>query len=211
MPNQQNPVKMRSGRFLSLFLCLATTAAAPMTGEPVQTSTGASGFCFHAGGVNLPVGKFLLIRKGNQFGALRITRIVPDKHSKPTENEWLGSVEYESYFISKSSNSFSRSANGRHLGELLFGPIRGFGFHYSSQSGNQEAVVGPWKLRFFDQDGMFMTAADFWNGIDDDFGLQFAPTNFTQVNQLDPGENKLHWYGYDRDRDIPCPVEAFSK
>ena len=52
---------------------------------------------------------------------------------------------------------------------------------------------------------------NFWNGVDDDFGLQFAPTNITQVNQLDPGEDKLHWYAYDNNRDIPCPVEAFSK
>jgi hypothetical protein len=211
MSNQQQSVKMWSGCFLCLFLCLAITAAFSQKGESVQTSAGAAGFCFHGVGVNLPVGKFLLIRKGNQFGAIRITRITPDKQSKPTAGEWLGSVAYESYFISKSSDSFSQSANGRRQGELIFGRIRGFGFHYSWQSGNQEAVVGPWKIPFFAQDGMFMTAVNFWNGVDHDFGLQFAPTNVTQVNQLDPGEDKLHWYAYDRNRDIPCPVEAFSK
>ena len=158
MSNEQQSVKKWSGRFLCLFLCLVTTAAFPQKSESVQTSAGAAGFCFHGSGVNLPVGKFLLIRKGNQFGALCITRITPDKQSKPTAGEWLGTVAYESYFISKSSNSFSQSANGRRLGELKFGRIRGFGFHYSWQSGNQEAIVGPWKIPFFAQDGMFMTA-----------------------------------------------------
>jgi hypothetical protein len=208
MGKEQQSVKMWSGRLL---LYLAVVAILPLRALSIQTTAGAAGFCFHSSGVNLPLNKFLLIRKGDLLGALRITRISPDTHTKPKAGEWLGTVAYESYFISKSSESFSLSANGKHQGELIFGRIRGFGFHYSWRSGDQEAIVGPWKFRFFDQDGMFMTVASFWNGADHDFGMQFAPTNITDVSQLDPTASGLHWYSYDKDRDIPCPVEAFSK
>jgi len=211
MFNEQQSVKMLSGGFLCLLLCLTPTATSPLIGPSVQTPAGAAGFCFHASGVNLPLGKFLLIRKGDQVGALRITQITPDTQSKPRAGEWLGSVAYESYFISKPSDSFSQSANSKHLGELKFGRMRGFGFHYSWQSGDLKAIVGPWKFLFFAQDGMFMTAVDFWNGAIHDSGLEFAPTNITEVDLLDPRERELHWYPYDENRDIQCPVEAFSK
>jgi len=211
MFNEHQSMEMWSGRFLYLFLWLAVTATSQSTGQSVQTAAGAAGFCFHASGVNLPLGKFLLIRKGDQVGALRIIQITPDTQSKPRAGEWLGSVEYESYFILKPSDSFSQLANRKHLRELRFGRIKGLGFHYSWQSGNQEAVVGPWKFLFFAQDGMFMTAMDFWNRANHDSGLEFAPTNITEVDLLDPRERELHWYPYDENRDIQCPVEAFSK
>jgi hypothetical protein len=208
-PTDQQSVRIWSRGFL--YLLLAATVASPSAGQSVQTPAGAAGFCFHGSGVNLPIGRFLLIRKGDQFGALRITQIRPETQSKPTAGEWLGSVEYESYFIVKPFDSFSNVANRKHSGELRFGRMKGFGFHYSWQSGNQEAVVGPWKFRFFNQDGMFMTAVDFWNGVDHDSGLEFAPTDITEANRLNPRERELHWYTYDANRDIPCPVEAISK
>jgi hypothetical protein len=169
------------------------------------TAAGAQGFCFHGSGVNLPIGKFLLIRNGDQIGALRITKIVHDEASKPRGTEWLGTVDYESYYLPSRSTSFANPGAKVYSGQLTFGRFKGFGFHYSWQSGHQYARVGPWKFLFFNQDGMFTTAVSFWHGIDDDSGLRFAATSNTHIASVNPDDSELHWYGYDNNRDIPCP------
>ncbi len=46
----------------------------------------------------MPINQFLLIRKGNEIGALRITRITPNAQKPQPPADWLGSVVYESYF-----------------------------------------------------------------------------------------------------------------
>jgi hypothetical protein len=161
----------------------------------------------HGSGVNLPVGKFLLIRKGNEVGALRLTRISQDTKTKPRAREWLGTVAYESYFAD-TGNLLGNSSVVKVSDELRFGRIKGFGFHYSWQSGNMTARVGLWKFLFFDEDGMFMTTIDRWHGADYDSGLEFAPTGVTELAHINPQDPRLHWYRRDPNTDIPCPVLA---
>lgn len=165
------------------------------------------GFCFHSAGVNLPIGKFLLIRKGDQLGALKITAITPGDQAQARGSEWIGTVSYESLFIDRHGSLASNAAIHR-TSTLTFGRMKGFGFHYSYQSGNYKSIVGPWKIPFFYPDGFYMTSTDFWNGVNHDSGLEFAATNATQVSQLNPNEPRLVWYRYDNNRDIPCPVSA---
>jgi len=172
--------------------------------QSMQTEAGSKGFCFHGPGVNLPIGYFLLIKKDDQVGALRILKITPDYHAQPRAGEWIGTVDYESYF---SGSPKTPLAKGKKVsGTLHFGRIKGFGFHYSWQSGNEEAIVGPWKFRFFDQDGMFMTSVNFWDGINHDSGLQFAGTRARTVDRIVPSDPGLRWFGLDNNREIPCPV-----
>jgi hypothetical protein len=197
MSNQPNPLKLT----LAIAVCNLFLAAPGCS----QTPTGRQGFCVHGSGVNLPIGKFLLIRKGNQVGALRLTRITRDTTTKPRAGEWLGTVAYESYFA-EGSRPLNDSSATKTSEKLKFGRIKGFGFHYSFQSGNMTARVGPWKFLFFDEDGMFMTAYDRWNGIDHDSGLEFAPTGSTDLASANPQDPRLHWYRQDPNTDIPCPV-----
>jgi hypothetical protein len=191
-----------------MFAVLAMMALVPSfsfgAAQSVQTQTAQRGFCFHGAGVNLPIGYFLLIRKGTQVGALRILKITPNHQIESRANEWIGTVDYESYFGDSANSAL---AKGKKVSSTLhFGQMKGFGFHYSWQSGNREAVVGPWRFLFFNQDGMFTTSVDFWHGVNDDSGHQFAATNAAEVNQIKPNDSTLQWFSYDQNRDIPCPV-----
>jgi hypothetical protein len=197
MSNQLNLIK--------LTLAIATCNLLLAVPGHSQTPVGRQGFCVHGSGVNLPVGKFLLIRNGNQVGALRLTRITTDTKTKPRANEWLGTVAYESYFVD-GSRPLNDSSAIKISDELRFGRIKGFGFHYSRQSGNMTARVGPWKFLFFGEDGMFMTTDDHWNGINHNSGLEFAPTGATDLGFANPQDPRLHWYRHDPNTDIPCPV-----
>ncbi len=149
------------------------------------------------------INQFLLIRKGNEIGALRITRITPNAQKPQPPADWLGSVVYESYF-SDGKHPLA-TAPQKTSSELHFGPWKGFGFHYSWRSGNQYAHVGPWKFLFFVPDGM-LTVVDFWHGIDDDSGLEFAATSATSITATNPNDSRLHWFRYDNNLDVPCPV-----
>jgi hypothetical protein len=189
---------------------IGITASLQVSAPSQQTRSSfvpSDGFCFHGGGVNLPIGKFLLVRKGDQLGALRITAITPGDQAQARGSEWIGTISYESFFAGGHKSLADKSAT--HLTSTLnFGRMKGFGFHYSYQSGNYKSIVGPWRIPFFYPDGIYMTSVDFWNGINHDSGLEFAATNARQVSQLDPSEPRLVWYRYDNNRDIPCPVSA---
>lgn len=190
------------------WLCLTIVAltALPANAQEPLYRPGQSGFCFHGPGVNMPLGQFLLARKGNQIGALRITRITPDTQTQPSGSEWLGTVAYESYFTDGKQSL--ATAPHRTASELHFGRMKGFGFHYSWQSGNQYAHVGPWQFLFYSPDGMFTTIVDFWHGTDEDSGLEFAATSTTSIATVDPNDPRLHWFRYDNNREIPCPVST---
>lgn len=151
----------------------------------------------------MPIGQFLLIRKGNQIGALRITRITPDAQKPQPQNDWLGTVAYESYFTD-GKHPLATSPQ-KISSELHFDGWTGLG-HYRWQSGRTDAHVGPWKFLFFDSDGMFMTAVNFWHGTDEDSGLQFAATSATNITGADPNDSRLHWFRFDPNLDVPCPV-----
>jgi hypothetical protein len=168
------------------------------------------GFCIHGSGsgIKLPLERFLLIRKGDQLGALRLIKITPDVTTHPRAGEWLGDVSYESYYVSGTQPALNGPLATRHVATLHFGRMKGFGFHYSWQSGNLAAAVGPWKFSFFSPNGMFMTAVNFWNGINNDSGLEFAPTSETNIAKLDARDPRLRWFHSDKNADMPCPISV---
>jgi hypothetical protein len=55
---------------------------------------------------------------------------------------------------------------------------------------------------------MFMTAVNFWHGINDDSGLEFAPTSETNINELNASDPRLRWFHYDKNADMPCPISV---
>ena len=197
MFRHRNPIKLALTAAACGFLITAPSSS--------QSTVGQTGFCVHADGLNLPLEKFLLIRKGNKLGALRLTQINEDRSASPQAHEWLGTVRYESYFANDGKQFIGPSIK-KTSAEMRFGRMKGVGFHYSWQSGKMTAQVGPWKFVFFSQDGMFMTAYDRWHGVEHDSGLEFAPTNATGFGQINPQDPRLHWYKRNPDTDIPCPV-----
>ena len=61
---------------------------------PADTRPGdlATQFSIAGGSVKMPAGAFLLVRKKNELGAIRLLSI------DPTSTEWFGKSVYESYF-----------------------------------------------------------------------------------------------------------------
>jgi hypothetical protein len=138
--------------------------------------------------VRVPMGRFLLLRKDGHVGAIRILASRHSDDPLPRAHEWIGTVDYESYF-SDDPNQFHSAS--RHFGQISFGRIKGFGFHYSWQSGAGKTIVGPWELRIDGQDSIIV------GKYVDDKRYEFAPTSACSFDAI-PNAADLQWFHYDR-------------
>jgi hypothetical protein len=179
-------------------------AQSPRTGdgrgaEPVKSST--SEFVVGPREVRLPLGVFLLIRKGGKIGAIRFTSIEPGSTSG------IGKASYESYFQSDGSGSFRAPSVRKRTGENNLKPLKGIG-RLGFQLGNDKVKVGDWMFATGDPG-----ALDMWpyRGEEKDHGYEFAPTSARSVEDIDPSDKRLKWFRYDADKSITLLVSELPK
>jgi hypothetical protein len=165
----------------------------------------APGFVISAGTVTMPIGVFLLVRKGNQVGAIRLTGI------DPSATKWIGKSTYESFFQPDRSGLLVAKNVVRKTGELnvqaLKGPGRGI---YMYQPGVITARIGKWKFSFGGPSMMVMSDTWFWTG-DGDHGYEFAPTSACDLSAVDAHDKRLKWFRYDRNASVTLPLSDLPK
>jgi hypothetical protein len=121
---------------------LAAYALVPANGHarvrcPQDTPTGdATQFTVSVGTVNLPIGAFLLVRNGSQFGAIRLTSLTPGP------NRAEGRSNYESFFVPDKSVSFAGSGVDHQTGDIYIGPTVGVHAVYVHTKGHNLALIG---------------------------------------------------------------------
>jgi|ERR1700733_4298083 len=176
----------------TLLLTSFISSSRSVCAQSLCPATDGASFQLGAGNyVRLPVGRFLLVRKDGQIGAIRILSSHHDESVQPRAGEWIGTVEYESFF-SQDPNKLKTSSNTRHSGEITFGRMKGYGFHYSWQSGSGKTLVGPWRLRILGADSISV------GKYIDDKSYEFAATSACSVADI-PDNAKLQWFHYDRE------------
>jgi len=149
----------------------------------------------------LPKGAFLLVRKGDQFGAFRfidINPIGPDSH---------GTATYESYFLSTGARSFVNGQLVRRSGEIRFGHHWVVSHTIQGQSRQAKLWVGPWwfgcgSLHLVNMGEHFDEKSD---------GFQFAPTSATKIEEIDFSDSRLRWLSYDDNSSIHLPISGLAK
>src|SRR5205807_3245695 len=103
---------------------------------PLQTDQ----FVVGPGEVLAPKGVFLLIRKGQEIGAIRFTNIQRGKEVG------TGKASYESYFQSDGSGLFRSPNIQKQTGFIDLKPLKGIG-RASFQFGKDKVQVGKWAFR----------------------------------------------------------------
>jgi hypothetical protein len=165
----------------------------------------ATGFVVSAGSVTMPIGAFLLVRKGTQVGAIRLTSI------DSSATEWIGKSTYESFFQPDSSESLTGKNVIRQAGELdvqaAKGPGRGI---YIYQPGTIRAFIGKWKFAFGSPRMMTMSDTSFWTGVGD-HGFEFAPTSACNLSDVDVNGKNLKWFRYDRTTSVTLLLSDLPK
>jgi len=149
--------------------------------------------------IHLPEGYFLLVRKGKNLGAIRLTQIAQD-------SEGNGSSKYESYFQSDGSGSFLNANTVRRSGGIDIKPMRGIHM-FAWQPGQDKLWVGNW---WFGCDSPSLVNMSF-HFSEEDQGLEFAATSAKAIHEVDALNPQLRWFRYLSDDRVILPVLTLPK
>lgn len=151
----------------------------------------------HGQYVSSPKGKFLLIRRGSELCAVRITSYRRGHDATPRTFFHTGDettyAEYDWVFQEDGSSDLTKSNVESGHDELSRGAFVGVSFHLSMQLGNFKLECGEWELQWY-----FPTVVHFWPVAEpyqsEDF--EMAPTNWAQISEIDLQNPRLRWYSY---------------
>lgn len=144
--------------------------------------------------MHVPVGYFVLVRKGAHIGAFRLIDARQD-------SKGLGESHYESFFGTSLEN-LTAPQSARRTGTITTKPLRGFLHSFMWQPGQDRMEVGDWSFGCLSP-----TLVNMSGGFsEDDEGYEFAPTGITDVRQLMAAANKQHWFRYDSNNRVELNV-----
>lgn len=159
-------------------------------------------------GIVMPIEKILLVRKGSEYCAIKFTKLWSENTSEiSTLFVAAGSDEYalyESYYQGDGTGDFSKKKNIQLKKEKLsFLKPRGIG-RLAFSFGNREIKCGTIKLRSISNAVSFYAASQ----KPGDYGIELAPTKWTDISEINVFDPRLRWYRYDENRQrVNIPVE----
>jgi hypothetical protein len=149
----------------------------------------------------MPLGKIVLVRKDSQYCAVKFTEA------------WTGETafdhfaSYESYYQGDGTGDLSKNNVQFTKDQLAWRRRVGLGRLLTFPAGpqNLEVKCGPMKL-FWSSGGSI-----YFRGHakkEDDYGIELAPTKWTDISQVNVFDPRLMWYRYDGKRkDIYIPID----
>jgi hypothetical protein len=139
--------------------------------------------------VEMPLDRILLIRNEQSYAAVKFTKFW-NGHGK---NDKYAS--YECWYRDNGPGSFLEQNVKTNTGKAstsLYG-IGRFSFNF----GNEEVRCGIFRLWWWGNGTIYF----FGQGQEfRDHGIEFAPTKWTDIKQVDILDHHLIWYKYDKDR-----------
>lgn len=159
-------------------------------------------------GIVMPVGRILLVRRNSDYCVIKFTKFWLENTSE------VGSLfvssgsdkyaMYESHYQGDKTGVFSKK-NVQVKKEKLSAPKpRGIGRLAFSFS-DREVKCGAIKLEWFGKGGVHFYGEGQKQG---DYGIELAPTKWTDISEVNVFDPRLKWYRYDENRKrINIPVE----
>lgn len=143
-------------------------------------------------GISVPLGRILLVRKGMEYGALIITEAWIENRE---EDKY---ARYESYYQGDKTGDFSNKNVQVRKGKLS--RPKGIwvgGGHWFSFRLRPEIRCGRIKLLWF-----YKTFVCFfgYGQAQGDYGIELAPTKWTDISEVNVFDPRLKWYRYDEER-----------
>lgn len=159
-------------------------------------------------GIVMPLGNILLIRKGSEYCAIKFTKFWFENTSEiSTLFIAAGSDEYalyELYCQMDVSGDISKKNIQVKKEKLSFPKPRGLGrlaFSFSKT----EIKCGSIRLKWFGKGGVYFYGDGQKQG---DYGIELAPTKWTDISQVNVFDPRLKWYRYDEKRQrVNIPVD----
>ena len=167
---------------------------------PEQHDFSSAQFTMGPNYVRVPEGFFVIIRKGNEVGAIRFTRIVQDREDN-------GKSTYESYFQGDGSGSLAKSNVVKRTGEIDIRPLRGWGHPFGWQPGQDKLWVGKWWFGCLTPSLVNMSP----HFSQKDEGYEFAPTSAQSIGEIDVSDKRLRWFRFTTESRAVVPVADLPK
>jgi hypothetical protein len=163
---------------------------------PIDEKVQIAGNC-----IIMPMGRIVLVRKGCQYCAVKFVEAWKGK----TEYDFF--ANYESYYQGDGTGDFS-SKNVQFIKEQLAWRRRvGLGKMFSFPAGpeNLEIKCGPIKLFWSSRGSVYFRGHAEKEG---EYGIELAPTKWTDISEVNVFDSRLKWYRYDEKRkDTYIPIE----
>ena len=146
----------------------------------------------------MPLERIILVRRESEYCAIKFTKFWNGR----TNEDYF--AEYESYCKIDNTKEFANNNIQVKKGKLSFPKPRGIG-RLAFSFGNKEIKCG--------------TITLFWSGLgavhfyrqgqeQGDYGIELAPTKWTDISQINITESRLKWYRFDNNRKrVNIPVD----
>lgn len=160
----------------------------------------------------MPLGRMLLVRKNSEYCAIKFTKFWSENTTE------VGSIfvasgsdeyaTYESYFQGDKTGDFSKKNVQFKKEKLSFPKPRGIG-RLAFSFGNKEIKCGSIKLFWGGKGSVSFYGEGQKQG---DYGIELAPTKWTDISEVNVFDPRLKWYRYDEKRErINIPIDQFWK
>ena len=150
--------------------------------------------------IEMPRDRILLVRRQSDYCAIKFTKFWTGK----TEEDLFAAVE--SYYPNKKNGYFS-GKNVEVRKEELSSPKAGWSlFGHPFAIGLKEKIqCGPFTLWWIGRGAVYFFERSQTQG---DHGMEFAPTKWTDISEVNVFDPSLKWYRYDESRQrINIPID----
>jgi hypothetical protein len=174
----------------------------------------------HFSGVELPLNRILLIRKGGHYCALRFirawTEIDQKKWKSRSDDINKGGIlgesardmatkkyaVYESFYQIQGSPDFLSKNIQKQQRTASWLPIKGFMHPFLYQPGNPYIECGELQLDWGYRTFVSFIPADIpEKNSERDHGIELAPTIWTDIKQVNVKDPRIRWYSFDEKRE----------
>jgi len=140
----------------------------------------------------MPVGRILLVKKDAAYGAIKFLKFWTGKSE---EDRY---AEYESFYMPAIENNVLSSERTVFKRKKLSSPKpRGIG-RFAFSLGNKELECGPIKLFWSGKGSVYFYRL---NQNEGDYGIELAPTNWSDILDVNLSDPRIQWYKFDLDRE----------
>ena len=146
----------------------------------------------------VPLGRIILVRKNSEHCVIKFIQFWTGK----TEEDYF--ANYESYYQGDKSGNFSKKNVQVRKEELSSPKPWGIG-RFAFSFGNRDVLCGDIKLGWSSKGWISFYGSDQREG---DYGIELAPTQWTDVSQVDVFDPRVDWYRYNPKRKrINIPID----
>ena len=155
-------------------------------------------------GIIMPIGRVLLVRRNSAYCAVKFTKF------------WVGKTDgdhyarYESYYQDDGTGNLSNKNIISKKAELYSPNARWSLFgHPVTFGAKKEIECGPIKLWWTGKGSVYFYKRYQTEG---DYGIELAPTLWTDISEVNVFDKQIKWYRYDDSRSrVDIPIEQLWK